>query len=372
MGDESFQERSEPATAKQLRESRDRGQVARSQEVNTVATLIAAFAYLTFAGPGILDRMVAMVRGCLSLADNSFPINPTILRSLFTNVIAEITMVVLPFALVLAATGVAACVGQFGFLFTLKPLEPKLSSLNPIKGVKKLFGVRGMVEALKAMIKFTIVAIFLYTFIRGLGPQLLALTHLPLQSIPGEVGGLVLAIVWRIIAALVLLAAADLIYQRYDYAKSLRMSKQDVKDERKQSEGDEKTRSRIRAKQMKITRNRMLSAVPTANVVITNPVHVAVALRYDPQTMAAPEVVAKGARLLAERIKSIARQHGVPIIERPPLARLLFKTVQVGRVIPESLYQVVAEVLAHVFRTRAPRRPPVSAPPPPPPPVPVA
>ena len=160
----------------------------------------------------------------------------------------------------------AANVGQFGLLFTTQPLSPSLDSLNPIAGAKKLFGMQGLVEMLKSIIKFAIVFIFMFTFVQHLLPELLALTHCPLVAIPGKIGKLTLGISWRIVAALILLAVADYVYQRYAFKKSLRMTKEEVKDERKQSEGDEHTRSRIRARQLALTRNRMLAAVPKALV----------------------------------------------------------------------------------------------------------
>jgi flagellar biosynthetic protein FlhB len=353
MADASFSERTEPATPKRLKEARDRGQVAKSQDITSTAVLIAGLAYLMYAGSDIMARFQDVARDFLSAADGSLVVRAGTMPSLFAYLAFESAEIIMPLAVVLMIVGLAANIGQFGFLLTFQPLQPKLGSLNPINGVKKLFGWRGLVEALKSILKFVVVGIFLYTFIAGLGTELLGLASCPLQAIPGQVAGLVLGIAWRIVAALVVLAIADLIWQRFDYKRNMKMSKQEVKDERKQVEGDEKTRARIRARQMQITRNRMFAEIPKANVVITNPVHVAVALRYEPGEMVAPQVVAKGARLMAERIKSIARQHGIPIIERPPLARLLWKSVRVGQTIPASLFQAVAEILAHVYRTRA-------------------
>jgi flagellar biosynthetic protein FlhB len=266
--------------------------------------------------------------------------------------IREIFIMVLPLALPVALAGILGAWGQFGILFTTKPLEPNFSKIDPIKGIKNLFSLKKLIEGAKITIK--VIAVFSIAFAVFLGfvKELASVAGASMmQQLAWLVDrALILAIV--MLALLLVLALIDLLFVRYNYFKELRMSKQEIKDEMKQTEGNPEIKAKIRQLQMQMARQRMLSEVPSADVVITNPTHFAVALRYDETKERAPKVIAKGADLIALKIKEIAREHDVLIVENPPLARELYKSVEVDQVIPEQFYQAVAEVLAFVYRSK--------------------
>jgi flagellar biosynthetic protein FlhB len=255
--------------------------------------------------------------------------------------------------LLLAALGVN--VAQVGFNLSLKPLQPSLSKLNPINGMKRLFGPKGLVELGKSLFKIVVIGTVGTLTIRDKLPELLALSGTTVGIYLETVSGVVLLLGIRVVAALIVLSILDFTYQRYQHRKGLKMTKQEVKDELKQSEGDPMVKGRLRALMRQMARDRMMEGIKRADVVVTNPIHVAVALRYDPAKAGAPMVVAKGARKMAQRIKDIAREHEVPIVENPPLARQLFKLADVGDLVPASLYKAVAEVLAFVYRLKGRR-----------------
>ena len=352
---DDFQERTEPASPRRREEARREGQVARSQDVAAVAVLSTALAALALGGRAMLDALHASATRFLGAGAPG--LDPSTAGSILALAARDVAVAAGPFALALAAAGAAAHFAQVGPLFTTSPITPNLARIDPAAGFRRLFAVRNLVELAKASVKICAVALVLVLTMRGLAGDLAALAQVPPAALPGAVGKLALGLGTRIVAVLAVLAAADYAFQRFDHERRLRMTREEVKEEIRQTEGDLRTRSRIRARQIELSRNRMLAAVARADVVVTNPVHVAVALRYDPAKMAAPRVVAKGARLFAERIKREARRHGVPVVENPPVARLLFRLVQVGREIPLALYQAVAEILAFVYRTRPGRAP---------------
>ena len=254
--------------------------------------------------------------------------------------------------LAILAAGVCAHVAQFGFLFTTESLTPKMSRLSPINGLKRLFSLRSLVELAKSVLKVVTVGTAAFILIRS---ELHVVPGLVLSSVVDILaftGWVAFKICLGACGALIILAALDYAYQRWEHEKNLRMTKQEVKDEYKQTEGDPKVKARIRSIQLETARRRMMEAVPEADVVITNPTHLAVALRFDGTKMAAPCVVAKGAGHVAERIKQIAAEHGVPIVENRPLARTLIKTVDIGASIPAELYKAVAQILAYVYRLK--------------------
>jgi flagellar biosynthetic protein FlhB len=248
--------------------------------------------------------------------------------------------------------GVASNFMQSGVTFSLHAIQPKLEKMSPIAGLKRIFSVRSGVELFKSLLKLLIVGYVAYRTIVGEFEFFFELVNQDIGQILAFIGTLCLKLCIKVGAVFAVLAVLDFLYQKHEYEKNLRMTKQEVKEEFKQSEGDPLIKSRIRSIQRQMARRRMMKDVPTADVVITNPVHVAVALKYEPGKNSAPIVVAKGMRKVAEKIKEIARLHGVPIVEKPLLARMLFKSAQVGDEIPVNLYQVVAEILAHVYRMR--------------------
>lgn len=237
-------------------------------------------------------------------------------------------------------------------MFTTKPLEPKPEKLNPFQGIKRLVSARGFMEMLKGVIKLVVISLVGYFTIKAALPGFLQLIDQDAATILSSVASTAFGLGLRAAIAIFLLAILDYLFQYWQHHKDLMMSKQELKDEFKQTEGDPLTKSRVREIQIKTSMNRMIKQLPTATVVVTNPTHVAVALRYDSETMSAPKVIAKGLRKVAERIKEIARENDIPIIEEPELARALFKTTEIGWAIPYELFQAVAEVLALVYKLR--------------------
>jgi len=241
-------------------------------------------------------------------------------------------------------------------LFTLEPLKPKFNRLNPIRGFQRLMSMQGLVELAKAALKLTVVGYVTYGTLRdNFGVLLQSLEQSPLKAAT-DIWRILYNVALKVCMLLLVVAVLDLYYQRYQHRKSLRMSKKEVKDEIKQQEGNPQIKGKIRQRQRQIAMRRMMQEVPKADVVITNPTHYAVALRYDARTMSAPVVVAKGEGFIAARIKEIAKEHNVAIVENKPLAQALYRTVEIGEVIPAKLFQAVAEVLAFVYRLRQNRR----------------
>ncbi len=352
MADETTgQERTERATPRRRSKARGEGNVARSVEISSVAVLGIALVTLAGLGPMMVGRVMGLLTyhfqhlGFLEITPDTFP-------ELARHAGATLGAVVLPFAGVIAAVGIGANVLQTGFVLTGKPLEPKLNRISPATGFKRIFSRRGLVELTKSLIKLAIVAgIIVWALMTTIE------SFMPLMTVGLAAGyRAILGAMFRMAGAgalaLALVAILDLFFQRWDYERQLMMTRQEIKEEHKQNEGDPHMKSRIRSLQMEATRRRMMEAVKTADVVVTNPLRFAVALKYESAKMHAPKVVAKGARLLAHRIRKIAREAGVPVVENPPLARALYHACKVGASIPLSLYQAVAELLAFVYRQR--------------------
>jgi flagellar biosynthetic protein FlhB len=248
--------------------------------------------------------------------------------------------------------GAVGNIGQIGFEIHGEPLRPKLAKLNPISGVKRLFSLKALVDLAKSIIKILIIGGIAYGFIKSQMEGFPPLMQQGVGQILLFIAQAAFKILFLVCLALILLAFLDFIYQRWQHEEDLKMTKQEVKDERKQVEGDPKVKGRIRKAQLEMAARRMMEAVPEADVVITNPSHLAVALKFEASQMHAPTVIAKGAGHIAERIKEVARNHQVPIVEDKPLAQTLFKMVEIGEFIPEELYRAVAEILAYVYRIK--------------------
>jgi flagellar biosynthetic protein FlhB len=348
---DNFQERTERATPKKREEARGRGQVARSHEVGSTLVIAAGLLALNALGPWMVEGLSRFSRDVLGgihvtrLTEGS-------LQTLATTVALQVAMLLLPFAAIVTVAGVGANVAQTGFLFSTTALGPNWSRLNPISGLGRVFSLRGLVEAVKAFAKVALVCGVAALSIRS---EIVNLTRLMWGGLPeiyGEIWAIALAIAVKIVLVLVALAALDYAFQRWQYERDLRMSREEVKEEARQQEGDPMVKARIRSLQRERARRRMLAEVRTADVVVTNPVHFAVALRYEAGTMTAPKVVAKGMNRIAARIREIAREAGVPIVENPPLARAIHKSVKLGGVIPVAFYQAVAELLALAYRLK--------------------
>lgn len=345
------EERTEQATPRRRQEARRRGQVARSVELSSVAVFLAVVMVLKAVSEGALQGAMESIRFALTnLSHTEF--SPALALSFTSGCLGHAAKAFLPVIGVAMVVGVAVNLLQVGVMFTAEPLAPNWARLNPVAGFMRLFSRRAFVESVKTLLKVLLIGWLAFSAVRADAAMLLRTSEIDPLMVLMLVGQLLYKMAWRVGLAMLVLALLDYGFQRWEYEKSLRMTKEEVKQELKQTEGDPQVKSRIRARQQAIARRRMMQAVPKADVVVTNPTHYAVALQYDSQKMAAPTVVAKGMNLIALRIRELAQQHSVPIVENPPLAQSLYRTVDIGEQIPPELYQAVAEVLAYVYRLR--------------------
>ena len=351
MAEESFQERTEEPTQRRREEAREEGQVARSVEINSAIILLFGILSLFFMGGMLKGQLAAFMQRMLREA----PIASLSAGNVYTYFIflaAFFVKVLSPIFGVLIVAGLLANILQVGFLFSTKPLAPKFSKLDPFSGMKRLFSKRSLEMLIRDILKVALIGYVAYRTVRPQLVNCIPLADAEVKQIFAFAARLTFQVGIRTAIVMVILGALDYLFQRYEHGRDLRMTKEQVKEEQKRTEGDPLIKSRVRSIQREMARKRMMTAVPEADVVITNPVRLAVALKYDPQSMNAPSVVAKGERLIAEQIKRIAQEAGVPIIEDKPLARALYKAVEVGMEVPQSLYRAVAEVLAYVLRTK--------------------
>ncbi|MCL4559590.1 MAG: flagellar biosynthesis protein FlhB [Chloroflexi bacterium] len=342
-------DRTEAPTPRRLEDARSEGQVARSLELNTASILLVGALLLGGPGKALLDGMKASLTDALSALPGA-TITDSWLRDWL---ITELIRVVPSLGVVmvgLLVTGVSVTLVQTGFLWTSKRIGFDFKRVNPLTGLQRIFSTQGLVELGRALLKLGLVGWVAYTSLQGESSELLRLSQMDFLSALQDWSNLALSLAIRVGGAYVFLAAADYAYQRWKFMRSLRMSKEEVKEDLKRSEGDPFLRGRIRAQQRRLARSRMMANVHKADVVITNPTHFAVAIAYDPQQMHAPRVLAKGAYAVAQRIVELARSSGVPVIQNIPLARALYRSVEVDQEITPELYLAVAEVLAYVFR----------------------
>ncbi len=348
MAEESFQEKTEQPTPKRIRDAREKGQVAKSMEVSSVVIMLAGIGSLVVMGSYTTGQLKGMFSWLFQ--SNSYQMIQPESISHFMNQVGFIfarSIAPIVIVLVVAAAGVSFL--QVGPLVSTQAIEPKAEKLDIVKGMKRLFSPRALFTAGRDVIKLGIIATICWFAIQAEVPTMLSFPDMGVQEIAGSMTGIAIKISLKILAALIVIAALDYAYQKYDYIKGLKMTKQELKEEMKHTEGNPQVKSRVRSIQREMSRKRMMADVPKADVVVTNPTHIAVALKYDTDKMDAPIVLAKGERLIAEAIKRIAAEAGVPIVENKPLARALFKTVEIGMQIPADLYKGVAEVLAYVY-----------------------
>lgn len=347
-------EKTEAPTPRRKREARERGQVAKSPEVNNALLLLVAFLLLRSMGAGICDQLVSVAKDLFSdMTANAD--SPETLRTAILGIGSPMAMALFPFMLVLVFTGVVASASQVGLMFTAGAMAPKFERINPFSGLKRLFSSRSLIELAKACAKIGLVCLVAYSVVRGRAPVLAEMSGMSLEAGVGYIWSLSTDVGTRVGAVMLAVALADYVYQRRQHTQSLRMTRQELIEEFKRYENPQ-IKARIRQQQRRLAMRRMMASVPKADVVITNPTHIAVALKYDALTMRAPQVVAKGQRLTAERIRDLAEANGVPIVERKPLARALYKLADIGMEIPGDLYQAVAEVLAFVYSLRSSRK----------------
>jgi flagellar biosynthetic protein FlhB len=344
-------ERTEEPSQRRLQEARERGQVPRSRELTTFAAMIAGSVALVATSSGVAAKMTELMRRLMSI--DARQLEDT--QSMFSSLREAATLALsalLPIFGALIIVVVLAGIAMGGWNFSPAALTPDFTRMSPLSGFKRLFGLRGASELGKALLKCAVVGGVAAGVVAWLFPQVLALGHMsPSTAIRRGAGLMSVAFVW-LCASLALVAAVDVPLQLFQFKRMLRMTRQELRDEAKESDGRPETKQRIRQLQQALARRRMMHKVPTADVVIVNPTHFAVALKYDPQHMRAPLVLAKGADLIAQNIRRIAEEHRVPIFESPKLARALYRSVDLNQEIPAGLYLAVAQVLSYVFRIR--------------------
>ena len=350
---ENDQEKTEQASQKRIEESREKGQVAKSRELSSVAILIACLIYFWFGAPAMVKDLLGMMRKIFSAA-GTMTLSVNTIQPFMMGVLYDMFLVVMPVMLVVTLAALISNLLQTGFLASPEALAPKFSKIDPFKGLKRMFSMQSLMELIKNILKMAIIGVAAWLTIRGELANIPQLMYQGVAAIMAYVGKVSFKIIISTCWVLVVLAILDFLYQKWEHAKSIRMTKQEVKEENKQLEGDPFVKARIRRIQRDIARKRMMAAVPKADVVITNPTHIAVAVRYDQENMQAPVVVAKGADNIALKIKEIAKKHGVPVVENKPVARLLFTLTDIDEAIPENMYRVIAEILAYVYRLKNP------------------
>ncbi len=348
---DSSSEKTEQPTPKRLEDARKKGNVARSMEINSAFVLLTGTLTLFFVSGFLFQNLSLFMRHVFG-GLTTYSLTQGSVRPYAVSLVLLAGKLLAPIMLSILVIGIFANVGQVGFLLTLEPLMPNPEKIDPMKGFQRIFSMKSLVELIKGIVKILIVGYVAYLVIKGHYKDYFLL----IDQGTGQILVFMMKIIFQVAIwsglILLVLAALDFGYQKWQYIKDLRMSVQEVKEEMKEYEGDPQVKGRIRSIQREMARKRMLSDVPKADVVITNPTHYAVALKYDSETMDAPRVVAKGARNLALKIKEIARQNGVPVVENPPLARMLYKTTEIGMEIPMELFQSVAEVLAYIYRLK--------------------
>jgi flagellar biosynthetic protein FlhB len=340
--------KTESATPRRRQEARRKGQVARSTELTAALLLLAFLLFFRFAGHAIFAAMGEEARHWWATLGRHDEFTAPGVAAGGTALMGRALLALAPFLGLAAIVAVVANVAQFGIVFTSETLGLKPENLNPMQGLQRIFSQRTLFDMVKGVVKLSLIAWVVYAAIRGSFQDMLLESVQPVGAAFGTAADLAWRLGLKVVLALLALAVLDYLYQRYDFEKNLRMTRQEVKDEYRQSEGDPLVKARIRQLQREASRRRMISEIPKADVVITNPIHLAVAIAYEPGAGKAPRILAKGARLVAERIKDVAREHRIPIHEDPPLAQALFP-VRVGAELPPALYHAVAQVLAFVY-----------------------
>lgn len=345
------QEKTEEATPRKREEARRKGQVFKSVELVGAITLLTTYLVLKLVGPYMAGRVLTFSRTLWEQGATQ-DWSEAGVRLLLVNTFLMVATVVAPMLLAAAVAGIAGNILQVGFNFTLEPLIPKFERIDPVSGLKRIFSARSVAELVKSIIKIIIISYIAYKTVADdimIFPSLLGMEMIQVIVFVAE---LVSRLLLWIGVAMLVMALADYLYQRWEYERSLMMTKQEIKDEFKQTEGNPEIRSKIKQKQREMARRRMMQDVPKADVIVTNPTHFAVALAYQQEAMGAPKVLAKGQDLVALRIRTLAKEHGIPIVENPPLAREIHRTVEIGQEIPGAMYQAVAEVMAFVFQLK--------------------
>ncbi len=345
MSEESDLERTEPATPKRIEKAREEGQVARSQELTTFALLMVAAAGLLFLGAELMDKLLRIMKVGMQM-ERELAFQPDLMLTRFYELALEGLIAIAPLLLLLIIVAFFAPMLLSGWMISTKALIPKFDRINPISGLGRIFSMRSLVELVKAIAKTIVIGGVAALIIWHNKEEVMALLTVPVDSGISQTGEYLAMSFLLTVGAMALIAVIDVPFQIWEHAKQLRMTKEEIRKEHKEDEGDPFVKARIRGLQREAARRRMMAEIPNADVIVTNPTHYAVALKYKSETMRAPTVVAKGVHLLAARIREMAEEHRVPILEAPPLARALYYHAELESEIPEKLYTAVAEVLA--------------------------
>jgi flagellar biosynthetic protein FlhB len=348
MAENSSAEKTEEATARKLRNARDDGQVARSVELPAAAVTIGAILVMYFIGSAWMTRVATIFAQGFTF-DRKTLDNPGLLVTTFASQMSESFLLIVPILGVTAVLAVLSSGATGGFLFSLKSVMPKFSKLSPLQGFARMFGTKAAVELGKAVLKFSLVATVLWSLVNTQLDQLMALGQMGLEPALAHAGIMIGESALWLSLSLLVIALIDAPYQKFAFMKRMRMTKQEIKDEMKDMEGQPEVKAKIRQRQREMANAKMIQKVKDADVVITNPEHFAVALSYDPTGDGAPILLAKGSDFLAQRIREEAEKHGIEIFSAPPLARALYFTTKLDQPIPEALYLAVAQVIAYVF-----------------------
>lgn len=350
QNDDNKDSKTEDATPHKREELKKKGQVAQSKEIGSALLLLTAAVFFYFYGASFVDQLLNVARDIFMRVE-TFRISSSNATVLFKEILIAVGTMIAPLLLVCVCIGLLANVLQTGIIISGENLKLKLEKINPIDGFKRLFSIRSSVEAIKAIIKLTIIGLVVYKMVKGeIEGSVLLINQTPGESIR-FIGMAIFKTVMYVAVLMMVMAIFDFLYQRLKFERDIRMSKQEVKEELKEREGDPNVKARIKSLQRQMATRRMIDDVPKAQVVITNPTHLAIAIQYT-KDMPAPKVVAKGADYLAEKIRNIAREKNIPLVENKILARTLYKMVKVGGYVPENLYNAVAEVLVYVMKLR--------------------
>jgi len=348
MAEESFQDKTEQATPKKREDARKKGQVAKSKEVSSIAVLSAGVIYMFFNADRLIHELGEDITGTFTsipqIASGEIAID-----TYLSQAIQDFLVLILPMLILLLAISLGANLLQTGFIMSVEPLTPDLSKIDPVKGLGRIVSKRTIAELLKSIFKIIIVGWAVFSTLKNDYTLLIPLMYQDNLQILNALGQISMKVVTRACYVIFVLAVLDYMYQKWEFEQNLKMTKQEIKDEARQTEGDPLVKGRIRSIQRDMARRRMMKEVPKADVVITNPTHYAVALVYKPEEkMTAPKIIAKGADKIAMKIKEIASEHGIPMVENRPLAQNLYK-LDLGQEVPPKFYKAVAEILAYVY-----------------------
>ncbi|WP_409292304.1 flagellar biosynthesis protein FlhB [Peribacillus sp. SCS-37] len=344
-------EKTERATPKKREDAKKKGQTAKSQDVNTAVVLLTVFFTLVITGPSMAGKMMFIFTEYLRDFKN-INLNQDSIQPLFTGLVKEVALLLAPILGAAMVAGALANYVQVGVMFSSEAIQFKLDKINPISGFKRIVSLRALVELLKSILKISLVGLVTFVVVWDRLPEIMLLS----QKSPGDamaaLGKITLNVGLFAGGALLFLSLLDYLYQKFDFEKSIRMSKQDIKDEYKNIEGDPLIKSKIKQRQREMAMQRMMQEVPKADVVITNPTHFAIALKYDGEKSEAPTVVAKGVDFIAQKIKLVAGENDITMVENRPLARALYDSSEIGQAIPEEFFKAVAEILAYVYKLK--------------------